>query len=86
MALQTIPHTFPYSNPKNFVVVPRREYRTFLQWRKTVKVLLNESWFWTSEWQGKEKKADEDIQKGRVSRSFSDVKSLIRDLNGSKSK
>ena len=40
----------------------------------------DQAWFWTPEWQEKEREADEDIAAGRVSRWYSDVKELIADL------
>jgi bifunctional DNA-binding transcriptional regulator/antitoxin component of YhaV-PrlF toxin-antitoxin module len=36
-------------------------------------------WFWTSEWQKKEREADDDIGQGRV-REFESVEELIKDL------
>jgi AbrB family looped-hinge helix DNA binding protein len=36
-------------------------------------------WFWTPEWQRKEREADEDIAQGRV-KEFTSVDELIKDL------
>jgi bifunctional DNA-binding transcriptional regulator/antitoxin component of YhaV-PrlF toxin-antitoxin module len=36
-------------------------------------------WFWTPEWQKKEREADEDIAQGRV-KEFESVEELIKDL------
>ena len=36
-------------------------------------------WFWTPEWQAKEREADEDIAKGRV-KGFESVGDLIKDI------
>ena len=36
-------------------------------------------WFWTPEWQKKEREADEDIARGRV-KEFESVEELIKDL------
>jgi len=36
-------------------------------------------WFWTPEWQAKEREADEDIAQGRV-KEFSTVEELLKDL------
>ncbi len=33
---------------------------------KTIKIPRDQEWFWTHEWQEKEKEADEDIKRGRV--------------------
>jgi AbrB family looped-hinge helix DNA binding protein len=39
-----------------------------------------DAWFWSKEWQEKEREADEDIKAGRVKR-FKNVEALIKDLN-----
>ncbi len=36
-------------------------------------------WFWTPEWQKKEREADEDIAQGRV-KEFESVEELLKDL------
>ena len=36
-------------------------------------------WFWTPEWQKKEREADEDIAQGRV-KEYSNVEELLKDL------
>lgn len=36
-------------------------------------------WYWTPEWQAKEREADEDIAQGRV-KEFSSVAELLKDL------
>jgi len=41
----------------------------------------NQEWFWTKEWQRKEKEADEDIKAGRLSGPFVSAKELINHLN-----
>ena len=40
----------------------------------------DQEWFWTTEWQVKERGASEDIKKGRI-KEFVNVNDLIRDLN-----
>ena len=42
---------------------------------------FSQSYYWTSEWQAKENRADEDDRLGR-SRQYSSVEELIADLNG----
>jgi AbrB family looped-hinge helix DNA binding protein len=37
-------------------------------------------WFWTPEWQKKEREADDDIAHGRV-KDFGSVEDLLKDLN-----
>lgn len=41
----------------------------------------DQRYFWTAEWQAKEREADADIAAGRV-KSFSSVNDMIRDLRG----
>ena len=36
-------------------------------------------WFWTPQWQAKEREADEDIAEGRV-KNFDSVEALLQDL------
>ena len=69
---------------KNFIVVPREEYREFSFWKKAVKISLDEKWFWTPEWQRKEAEADKAVRAGKVSRLFSDHKKLISALKRKK--
>ncbi len=63
------------------VVVPRQEYQAFKRWYKTVRVHLDESWFWSPEWQKKEREADKAIRAGKVSKKFSSHRELIKALN-----
>ena len=37
-------------------------------------------WYWTEEWQAKEREADEDIAAGRVSGPFTTVEEFMKDL------
>ena len=39
-------------------------------------------WFWTTEWQKKEREADDDIAQGRV-KEFTTVEELLKDLRTS---
>jgi AbrB family looped-hinge helix DNA binding protein len=48
---------------------------------KTITVPRDQAWFWTPEWQEKEKEADEDIRKGRY-QEFEDVEDLLKDIHG----
>lgn len=48
---------------------------------KTVKIPRDQAWFWTEEWQGKEKEADRDHEKGRF-KEFDGLDDLLRDLHG----
>ena len=40
----------------------------------------DQAWFWTKEWQEKEREADEDIRAGRVSGPFKSVDDLMKHL------
>jgi AbrB family looped-hinge helix DNA binding protein len=48
---------------------------------KTIKVPREQSWFWTSDWQDREKKADEDFSSGRF-QDFDNLEDLLKDLHG----
>jgi hypothetical protein len=41
---------------------------------------MSQAYYWTPEWQAKEKRADYDIEHGRY-KSFDDVEQLIKELN-----
>ena len=47
---------------------------------RLVPIPRDQAWFWTDEWQAKEREADADIAAGRVSPIYDDVEDLIRDL------
>jgi len=47
---------------------------------KTIRVPRDQAWFWTPEWQEKEKEADEDIRKGRY-QEFENVEDLLKDIH-----
>ena len=49
-------------------------------------ILRDQEWFWTKEWQKKEREADEDIKAGRLSGPFTNAKDLIVHLKGLKRK
>ena len=40
----------------------------------------DQAWFWTQEWQDKEREAEEDIRASRVSGPFKSAKELIKSL------
>ena len=40
----------------------------------------DQAWFWTNEWQEKERKADEAIARGELSGPFKNAQSLIKHL------
>jgi AbrB family looped-hinge helix DNA binding protein len=45
---------------------------------KTIKIPRDQVWFWTKEWQEKEREAEEDIKAGRVYGPFSSSKEMKR--------
>ena len=44
----------------------------------------DQQWFWTKEWQEKEKEADAAIARGEVSKVFDNAEALIKDLRKEK--
>ena len=46
----------------------------------TIKVPRDQAWFWTKEWQDKEREADADITEGKV-RDFDSLEALMKDLH-----
>jgi AbrB family looped-hinge helix DNA binding protein len=83
-------------SPKHQITIPkeafeklRLEVGDFLEVEVTEEGLLiipkkliskDQAWFWTKEWQQKEKEADEAIAKGEVSGPFKKTDDLIRHL------
>jgi CO dehydrogenase/acetyl-CoA synthase alpha subunit len=65
---------------KDLVTIPRKEYELFSIWKKTVRVHLDEQWFWTPQWQKKEREADKAILAKKVSSQFSNHDELIAEL------
>lgn len=68
----------------DLVVIPKREYREFALWKTSVRVNLNEQWFWTPEWQKREAEADEAIRKGKITGPFSNNRKLLLFLKSKK--
>ena len=64
----------------DLVIIPRKEYEAFSRWRNSVRVRLNEQWFWTPGWQKKEAEADAAIRHGKVSRVYTDYRKLLSAL------
>ena len=62
----------------DLVIIPRQEYEEFLELKK--RIPQNQAWFWTKEWQEKEKEADEALKKGKY-KKFKNVKDLLKDLH-----
>ena len=74
--------TIPRKLMKNddLVIIPRREYEEFSHWKKAIQMRPAERWFWTPEWQQKEREADEAIRAGKIQGPFSDHKTLLASL------
>jgi AbrB family looped-hinge helix DNA binding protein len=83
-------------SPKHQITIPKEAFEKlhlevgdFLEVDVTEEGLLlipkkliskDQAWFWTKEWQEKEKEADEAIAKGEVSGPFKSADELIRHL------
>jgi len=83
-------------SPKHQITIPREAFKKlnlevgdFLEVDVTEEGLLlipkkliskDQAWFWTKEWQKKEKEADEAIARGEVSGPFENTKELVRHL------
>ncbi len=46
----------------------------------TIKVPRDQAWFWTKEWQEKERQADKDLTDGKF-RDFENLDALMKELN-----
>jgi AbrB family looped-hinge helix DNA binding protein len=83
-------------SPKHQITIPKKAFEKlrlevgdFLEVDVTEEGLLlipkkliskDQVWFWTKEWQEKEKEADEAIAKGEVSGPFKSANELVRHL------
>jgi hypothetical protein len=52
------------------------DFINYLQWRKTE---IEQSWFWTDEWQKRYRESKKDLSEGRF-KNFEDVEELIIEL------
>ena len=48
---------------------------------KTIKVPKDQAWYWTPEWQEKERESDIELSTGKY-KEFDDVEELLKDLHG----
>jgi AbrB family looped-hinge helix DNA binding protein len=83
-------------SPKHQITIPKEVFKKlrlevgdFLEVEATQGGLLlvpkklipkDQLWFWTKEWQKKEREADEAIDRGEVSGPFKNVEELLRHL------
>lgn len=73
--------TIPKKLIKNddLVVIPRKEYEKFLYIFKILP--KSQWWFWSKEWQNKEKEADKDIFQKKISGPYKTERGLKATLN-----
>lgn len=77
MATITIPKEL--TKKGELVIIPRKEYEEFLRISKIIP--KDQEWFWTKEWQEKEKEATKDIRLKNVSTPYKTKKELQVALN-----
>lgn len=76
MSTVTIPKKIIYEG--EYVKVPRESYEELL---RIVKIIpKDQEWFWTKEWQAKEREVDRDIKSGRMSGPYRTKKDLASAL------
>lgn len=59
---------------EDLLVVPRKEYEELCKIAKLIS--RDQAWFWTEEWQAKEREADQDIRRERVSKPYKTKREL----------
>lgn len=64
---------------KDLVIIPRKEYEKFLRIFKVIP--KNQWWFWTKEWQERERSAGRDIILGKISGPYNNKKELKKALD-----
>lgn len=62
----------------DLILIPRKEYEELLSISKAVP--KEQLWFWTKEWQKKEKEVEKDIKAGRLSGPFASGEELLKSL------
>ncbi len=74
--------------PKNLiqkddlVIISRKEYEKA---RRILNIISeNQIWFWTKEWQNKEREADNNMKMGKISGPFYSGKELLKSLKSKK--
>ena len=74
--------TIPRQISGELVAIPEKEYQLFSSFLEFVDI--KQLFFWTKEWQAKEKQADKDIAHGKLSRVYSTAKDLKKALDSLK--
>ena len=71
--------TIPGQISGELVAVPKKEYQLFSSFLEFIDI--KQIFFWTREWQAKERQVDKDITLGKVSEVFSNAKDLNKAVN-----
>jgi hypothetical protein len=71
--------TIPRQLSGELVAIPKKEYQLFSSFLEFID--LQQVFFWTKEWQLKEKQADKDIALKKFSKVYDNVKDLKKALN-----
>ena len=71
--------TIPRQISGELIAVPKKEYQLFSSFLEFIDI--KQIFFWTKEWQAKEKEADRDIAVGKISRVYNNAKDLKKALN-----
>jgi len=64
------------------VLIPKKEYEKLLEISKIIP--KEQLWFWTKEWQKREREAEKDIKAGRIYGPFSSGAELLKSLRSKK--
>ncbi len=71
--------TIPRQISGELVAIPKKEYQLFSSFLEFIDI--KQIFFWTREWQVKEKQADRDIALGKISKVYNNAKDLKKALN-----
>ena len=71
--------TIPRQMSGELVAVPQKEYQLFSSFLEFIDI--KQIFFWTKEWQAKEKEADRDIALKKTSKTYNNTKNLKKALN-----
>jgi hypothetical protein len=71
--------TIPGQISGELVAIPQKEYQLFSSFLEFIDI--KQMFFWTKEWQAKEKEADRDIALQKISKTYDNAKDLKKALN-----
>ena len=77
--MQSIIDTKIFVKDKDLIMISRKEYEVFSYFSKIID--QDQLWFWSKEWQEKEKEAEDDIKSGNISGSYKTKDELQTALN-----